>query len=250
MNVQVAMRPEAILSFRTPNGRTAQMTIREGTNDWNTLNACMTEDEYHLAGLELSGWAFDIGGYLGGVGIGLALDHKDLRVIIVEPVPDNARLIRENVARNLLDDRVTIIENAVGGPDTGSVAVWFNYRGTETLEHHAFVGNSSIAYDHGGEPEHDEVIYDQPETISSLISGRMDVPPDLIKIDCEGGEWEILTDRAVWGCPLIIGEAHSVRGHKGRDIIDLLSATHDVTIQGVPEDPKGNGTVEFMAVRR
>ena len=34
--------------FLTPRGVQVLMTIREGTNDWNTLNACMTEDEYGL----------------------------------------------------------------------------------------------------------------------------------------------------------------------------------------------------------
>src|SRR5690349_6287046 len=98
------------------------MTIRDGSNDYNTLNACMTEDEYHLADFHGSGWAVDVGGYLGGVAISLALDNPELRVLVIEPVPDNIRLIRENIERNDLTERVTLIEGAVG--DGSPVEVW------------------------------------------------------------------------------------------------------------------------------
>ena len=247
---EVPRYDELVATFRTPNGHPAEMKFRTNTNDWNTLNASMTEDEYHLRGESFEGWAFDIGGYLGSVGIGLALDNPGLRVLIVEPVPDNARLIRENIALNDLDSRVTLIENAAGGPKGEPVSVWYGYRGTDTAEHHAFVGNSSLAYDHGGELQHDEMVYDMPVTLSDLYYDEPVEAVSLVKIDCEGGEWDILTDPAVRFIDRIIGESHAVRGHKGSDIIALLADTHDVTIQGVPEDPEGAGTVEFWAVRR
>lgn len=239
---------ERVVRFRTPRGRAADMTIREGTNDWNTLQACMTEDEYGLRDWRGTGWAFDIGGYLGGVGIGLALDNPQLRVLIVEPVPDNARLIRENVARNDVGDRVTVIENAVGGRNREPVKVWFNYSGSESLLHHANVGNSSIAYDHGGEAAHDEIIYSDPESIGTLVdAAEWPDTIDLIKIDCEGGEWAIFGDRHELdgrGVKLIVGEAHAVRGHRGSDIVGLLPG-FDVALSG-----DTNGTCEFRAVLR
>ena len=195
---------ELVATFRTPNGRPAEMKFRTNTNDWNTLNASMTEDEYHLRGESFEGWAFDIGGYLGSVGIGLALDNPGLRVLIVEPVPDNARLIRENIALNDLDARVTLIENAASGGEP--VEVWYGYRGTDTAEHHAFVGNSSLAYDHGGElaPRRDDL----PARACGLGRSVRRRPAcrrlvALLKIDCEGGEWDILEGPA--------GHAHRPR---------------------------------------
>jgi FkbM family methyltransferase len=225
-------------TYRTPNGRLVTMAFRQNTNDHNTLNASMTEDEYGFRGRSVSGHAVDVGGYLGSVGIGMALDNPDLRVTIVEPVPGNAELIRRNIALNELEDRVSLIEGACSG-DRDPVTVWFGYRGNETAEHHAFVGNSTLAYDDSGELAHETVTYD-PITLADLA------PIDFLKIDCEGGEWSILPGTTV---PVIVGEAHSVRGHKGDDIIDLLP-DHEVTVTYSPADPEHTGTVEFTAVLR
>ena len=223
-------------SFTTPAGHGVTMLYRSGTNDWNTLNASLNHDEYHLPSGQ-SGSALDVGGYLGSVGIALAKDNPGLRVTIVEPVPPNADLIERNIELNGLSDRVVLVRGAVGKGGE-SVDVWYGYRGTEAAEHHAFVGNSSLAYNHGGELEH--------ETRTYTGLGLADLlPVDFLKIDCEGGEWAFLDTPAVGEVQTIVGEAHSVRGKKGGDIVALLAATHDVTLEGDAE-----GTCEFRAVRR
>jgi FkbM family methyltransferase len=222
--------------FLTPGGHPVTMTYRRDTNDWNTLNASLDGDEYHLPD-GLTGYALDVGGYLGSVGIALAKDNPGLAVTIIEPVPDNGDLIEVNIERNGLDERVVLIRGAVGNGGE-SVDVWYGYRGTETAEHHAFVGNSSLAYDHGGSLDHQTVTYR-----ALPLSGF--TPLDFLKIDCEGGEWAFLDSPAVADVAVIVGEAHCVRGHKGGDIVGLLAATHDVTIIGDPET-----TCEFRAVLR
>jgi len=229
-------------TFRSPGGHQATMHYRSGTNDWNTLNACMTEDEYALRGRTFTGSAIDIGGYLGGVGIGLALDNPGLSVIIVEPVPGNAELCRQNVIVNDLHPRVTVIEGAAGGKS--SVDVWYGFRGTESLEHHAFVGNSTLAYDDGGQAEHDTVTYSTPWTLTALVKAAP-TPVSLVKIDCEGGEWVILDSPAVAKCAEIVGEWHNVRGHTQADMLALLDKTHNVTFSGPYDGPGG-----FAAVLR
>lgn len=222
-------------AFRTPGGHLVTMTYREGTNDWNTLSASLNEDEYGLPS-GLSGHAVDIGGYLGSVGIALAADNPGLRVTIVEPVPGNAEMIAENVAQNDLGERVTLLHTAASG-DHEPVSVWYGYRGNDVAEHHRFVGNSTLAYDHGGELPHEEIVHD-PVTLADLG------PIDFLKIDCEGGEWSILDTPEASRIPVIVGEAHCVRGHKGRDIVALLPA-HEVSLSGDPETTCG-----FRAVIR
>lgn len=228
-------------SFRTPKGNAIVFRYRQETNDFNTVNACTTEDEYGLRGLALSGHVVDVGGYLGSVGITVAVDNPDARVLIVEPVPDNARLIEYNAERNGVQDRVTVRRGAVGKGGE-KVKVWFGYRGNESAEHHAFVGNSSLAYNHGGELEHDEKEY-KAISLAEIVDELGEI--DLLKIDCEGGEWAFLTGPSLGKVSRIVGEAHSVRGKQGGDIVAQLSATHDVTLTG---DPKG--TCEFSAVLR
>lgn len=233
---------EAEGPWTTPNGRPMSFAYRKETNDWNTLSASLgTNDEYGLRGMTFDGPVVDIGGYLGSVGISIAVDHPDVQVLMIEPVPYNAELIRQNIARNDVGDRVTLIEGAIGKGGE-QVEVWYGYRGTESLEHHAFVGNSSLAYDHGGEAEHDSITY-TALSLADLVT-RLG-PIDFLKIDCEGGEWAFLHGPALKKVRRIVGEAHAVRGHKGSDIVDLLSKTHDVTLTGDAE-----GTCEFAAVRR
>jgi FkbM family methyltransferase len=220
--------------FRTPGGHEARMTYRVGTNDWNTLWASLNEDEYRLP-RGLSGRAVDVGGYLGSVGIALALDNPDLAVTIIEPVPPNVDLIRENVALNGLGDRVTVIAGAVGKGGE-SVDVWYGYTGTEAAEHHGFVGNSTLAYD----ANHKMLPH---ETVTYTAIGLRDLiaeygPLEFVKVDTEGAEWAFLSgDLSV--VKTIVGEWHPVRGHTQDDLAAILVRTHDVTFTGPDEGPGG-----------
>lgn len=226
--------------FKTPHGRPAPMLYRGNTSDYNTLNACMTEDEYGFAGRRVTGVAVDIGAHLGGVTVGLALDNPDLRVIAVEAVPGNAELLRQNVAANGLTDRVTVLEAAAGG--TKPVDVWHGYRGNESAEHHAFIGNSSLAYNTGGKVEHDTTRYETPVTLTGLLEGAGRI--DLLKIDCEGCEFAVLADPATAQIPVILGEWHPVRKKAIGDVIALLDS-HTVTFVGPQAGPGG-----FVAVAK
>lgn len=233
------MYAQQVAQWQTPGGNVASFAYREDTNDWNTLSATMG-DEYELP-RGLSGTAVDVGGYLGSVGIGLALDNPDLRVVIVEPVPPNADLIAANIERNGVGDRVTLLREAVG---TGSVDVWYGYRGSESLEHHAFVGNSTLAYAYGGDAPHETATY-AALTLPAILVQYGDLA--LLKIDCEGGEWSFLASGGLERVALILGEVHPVMGHTPKDIIGLLEQTHDVTLVGPNQDA---GPCGFRAVRR
>lgn len=204
--------------WRTPGGHPATFAYRDHTNDWNTLSSTMN-DEYRVP--TLSGVAVDVGGYLGSVGIGLALDNPDLRVWIIEPVPPNQELIEQNIATNGVGDRVTLIRGAVG---KGSVDVNFGYRGNEAVEHHQFVGNSTLATDE----EHETVTY-RGITVAALL--KQTGPIDFLKIDTEGAEWAFLGTPALSAVRTIVGEWHPVGGHTGADLAALMPA-HEVTLEG------------------
>ena len=234
--------------WATPRGARLRMIRRDGTNDWNTLNASLgSNDEYGLATLNLTGWALDIGGYLGSVAIALAVDNPGLDVICVEPVPWNVDLIADNAKINGVGDRVHLISGMVGPPGVKSATVRHSYRGNEALEHHAFVGNTSLTYELPGVEEHDETevpVYSQHAL--NVLAGE---PFSFVKIDCEGGEWGWLQDDAVRDLAHIRGEWHPVpytgRGMTQGDLTDALGETHAVTFTGPVAGPGG-----FEAVRR
>lgn len=223
--------------WRTPGGHEVRSFLRAGTNDWNTQNAIFG-GEYPIPRGN-KGTAVDIGAYLGGVAMAYALDNPEARVIAIEPVPPNAELIRRNLELNGLTERVTLVEGAVSG-NHNPVSVWYGYRGTESAEHHAFVGNSTLAYDNGGMLPHEEATY-TPVTLSDLtVTGDI----EWLKIDTEGAEWEFLTG-PVERVATIVGEWHPVRGHTLADMASLLGETHVVTFSGPQTGPGG-----FVAARR
>jgi FkbM family methyltransferase len=233
----------AVHTFATPRGNPAVMHYRLATNDWNTINASMNEDEYGLAALApLRGLAVDIGAYVGSVGIGLALDNPDLKVICVEPVPENAALIRWNIEANKLENRVSVLQMAAAAPDVHTTTVRWRYRGSELADHHAFVGNTSLIEGTGTTG----VEFEEETVLCVSVMGLITRygPIQLLKIDCEGGEWSALTDPAVAEIPLIVGEVHPTSGHRPSDLFPMLPS-HGVVLLG---DHQEAGPCGFRAV--
>jgi len=234
------------VGFLTPRGIAVQLRIRDGTNDYNTANSCLNEDEYELRDLRLSGRALDVGAYIGAVAIALAMDNPDLEVLALEAVPANAELTRQNVKLNGLDDWITVIEGAACKPRQTTAQVHFGYRGSESALHHAFVGNSTLLRDTTAITDHDtvEVACRSLQSFGAL---------DFLKIDCEGCEWDFLRGPArKRGSPTsldrvkrIHGEWHPTEGHVQADMTALLAETHDVTYSGPEAGPGG-----FVAVLR
>lgn len=186
--------------------------IREGTTDWNTINACCTEDEYGLRDEPVDGaLVFDIGAHVGGVGVWLA--SRGAHVVFVEPVPDNAAQVRKHLSLNGLEGFV--VEAALGtthvnlGPEGDA---------------HEFIANI------GGVNDERRIECAQVSFADLVAEYGL---PDILKLDCEGGEWGILNSPAVQDVPLIVGEYHDDRVTGGEytaaDIARLLPR-HEVTV--------------------
>lgn len=233
-------------AWPTPKGNTYVSWWRDGTNDWNTISSCTTHDEYETRGLFLRGWALDVGGYLGSVGIPLAIDNPDLRVIIIEPVPENAKLIRDNIVLNGMQERVRVLEAVAAAPgeETGGVAYGWRAPGTPqqvNYEVHHFVGGSTLALDNPGVPHEEATV--PAYSISALLSLVDAERFSFMKIDCEGCEAKFLTD--LTGIALvdhIIGEWHPPYVDEA-GVHALLDDTHIV-------ETGGTGPGWFKAVRR
>lgn len=237
------------MPLRTPGGNQATFLMRRGTSDWNTVASATAFDEYKLAGLNLEGWAIDIGAHVGSVGIGLAIDNPGLHVVCIEPVPDNVDLIRRNAEVNGVADRVFAIQSAIGLEPGEHTKVRYGFRGNENAEHHAWIGNATLVYPDAPVEGFDEVDV-ECVNLAKLADwltwdrGRITfagTPPALVKVDCEGGEWGALHQIVALRSPHVVGEWHPVCGRSSsRELVDAFEAAgYTVEISGPDGGPGG-----------
>lgn len=223
------MEERQVCTWRTPKGSEVrfEFRFRPETTDWNTITACLNDDEYWLGGLDnLEGVALDIGSHLGTVAIALLVDHPKLRAVAVEPVPGNVELIERNAAHNNVSDRLTIVQAAAGGPEGGSTTtIAWNWRreGEPHWAGHRYIGGLCGAQSDHNIP-HDEITV-PVVSIADLCDGDV----AFCKIDCEGAEREFLDDPSVSRLQVIAGEYHPPRCAP-EDLHTLLDPTHELTV--------------------
>jgi FkbM family methyltransferase len=222
--------------FRTRNGMMVRALVRDETTDWNTVAACVNEDEYGLSERSWSGVALDIGAHIGGATLALLADNPELRVVAVEALPANAELLRENVALNGFDDRVTI-HGAAASCYSRPTLVAYGATDNESDRWHRFIGGN--VWRNGPRGEQVEV---PGVTLEQIVAEVGEIA--VMKIDCEGCEWDFLASPALASVVEIRGEGHPTAGHTLSDIRGMLEATHDVTFD------EAQTWGPFRAVRR
>lgn len=237
---------------RLPNGLV--FAARPNTSDHNSAIACAYIDEYGVGEYPVAGKPmFDFGAHIGGVGI-LAAKLGACPVVLVEPVPENAALIRESVKLNHFENSCIVVEAAAGKP--GGMEMKYGWSGEGaygalTGEVHAFVGNTGLLHS-GYTPTH--VIQVPTVTMQELVDEHG--LPFYVKMDCEGGEWALLDEPITKTIPVIIGEYHPWQGEIHDDsplfadnraeVARRLEETHDLTFDG----PDGCDAGYFRALLR
>ena len=157
----------------------------------------------------------DIGGYIGDFTL-YALSRLDAsRVIVYEPTLENFQLVQQNVALNGFEDRTTVVNAAVGLP--GELTLFVQKDTADEI--HA----SSYWYE---EHEHRTV----PSFSLEQVFETHDVDlVDLLKVDCEGGEYDILGDvpnALLDRIANVVFEYHEVDGFRPKleHVLNRLSA--------------------------
>lgn len=226
----------------TPHSREVFFHTRNDTNDAALVTGILAKDEYGLGRLpRLSGVAVDIGAHIGTVAIALALDNPGLRVIAVEAVDENVQVLRDNVAANELLDRVTVIEAAASAPGRKKVRLLWNYRSAENADQPYVKDSRFIAniFDADGSDADTHTV--DAISLDKIMEGLDSIA--LLKLDCEGCEWQFLRSPRVGDVETIIGEYHNGDGLGGLE--RLLADTHTVSFMG-----GGADIGMFWAVRR
>ena len=233
----------------SPRGTVASVHVRPDTNDAATLHSTFVapsgqvNDEYRLSAVHLrpDDWALDVGAHIGSVALALAIDNP-CRIIAIEAVPDNVRMLRLNVDAIGAADRIHVVGEAAGAEGQTTGVIRYGYRDIPGItDEHAqqvrYIGN--LFRDAHPDSESEVV----PCVSLSGILDRFGVDEvAFTKIDAEGAEWAFLASPAIARLRVIVGEWHD--GPASR-LIDLLGPTHDVEIL---EDHGGIGL--FRATRR
>jgi FkbM family methyltransferase len=149
--------------------------IRPGSGDLGIVNEAFIRNPYLGSGhLDVPDDAVvvDVGAHIGDFSLLVAQRCRQGRVIAVEPVAEHVRILGDHVRMNGLA-HITCVHGAVGGAEgMTTIAV----RGAQSRQ--------------GGEgPALEDV---RQTTLPRLMDDYQLPHIDLLKLDCEGAEWDIL----------------------------------------------------------
>jgi FkbM family methyltransferase len=156
------------------------VSIRRNTVDAATLAETYLDNSY-VRGLDLprDPVVVDIGGFIGDFALYAAKCLNARKVVVCEPSPQNWALLTRNVANNHYEDRIEMVNKAVTAGEDIMMNVDAPARGQNRV---------SAYYPSNGERRVIPGI-----SLASVVKDHGLTDIDLLKIDCEGGEYDILS---------------------------------------------------------
>ncbi|MCK9628453.1 MAG: FkbM family methyltransferase [Bacteroidales bacterium] len=182
-----------------PNGAVAKIVCREIERDYSLDFDLVPGDT-----------VVDVGAHVGIVSIYLAKKYPGVKVLALEPVPENYARLCRNVEANGVSDSITTIPMAVTGDGrdvTLSGDLSQNSGGVSIF------GSGCNAYSV------------KSTSLCGLFKAQGIDRVALLKIDCEGSEYEILTPDVLAKVDRIRGEFHRVPDHVPEDLLATVRGT-------------------------
>ncbi|HTZ58183.1 MAG TPA: FkbM family methyltransferase [Acidobacteriaceae bacterium] len=165
------------MELRTKDGLT--ITIRGTRGEAVTVAEVLLEDLYvRHTKLPPNPVVIDIGGFVGDFAVYAAKYLKASRVIVCEPYPSSWKLLLTNIFNNGYQDQITPVNKAV--TDGSSVQMNIDAPDDRQCEVSAYSGSTTGLADVPG------------ISLAQLLRDYSLDVVDLLKIDCEGGEYAII----------------------------------------------------------
>lgn len=214
------------LTFRTRSGMLINTPNRPGARV--PVYEIFADDTYRLQWflgplLQRPIQVLDIGGHVGTFACRVAQLHPLARVRAFEPSATTAAFLRRNAAQNGLGDRVQVVTAALAG--RSGVALFDDNGAGSGLNGLAATGHAT-----GTRVEVPTIGFDEAVTTAPA-------PVDVVKIDCEGGEYELVlgSSPASWmSVQRVVIEHHPVAGHSWRELRDWFAAV-GLALQDIDE---------------
>jgi FkbM family methyltransferase len=187
-----------------------RLKVRTPMDVWVVKETCLDREYERVSVPVEDGWkVLDIGAGVGDFALDTAARHPATRIHAYEPSPESFRLLQENLRLNLLAN-VIAFQEAIGA---GPTSVTLDVSQPEAVQH-TIAGGASA----GAIPV--------PAITLTQALVRLDGHCDLLKIDCEGAEYEILLTASgdtLLGVSRIVMEYHdNVRGHLHQELVTFL----------------------------
>lgn len=228
--------PRRFLSTSSLARQWLTLRLRSGTSIRCRINECMAFVEvFVLRDYDIPDFDWqsvrtivDVGANIGIATVWFAQRAKEARILAVEPSPAALPALESNLGTNLLNARVTIVALALGG----TPGVGYLMTSGSTVE--ARVTSSSLPHARTDQPV-------AVTTLEQLLSDRQLSSVDVLKLDCEGAEYDVLlsVNATLLGrIDTIVGEYHQVDGYQPSDLkLHLELCGFSVRLRPHPRDP-------------
>lgn len=168
---------------------------RPGTTDLLVLEQVFLDGEYHVEPIapESIEYIVDLGSNIGVTAIFWAQHYPNARMVLVEPDPDNFKLLQRNTAA--FQDRCVLI-NAAVSDKCGETSF---FRSEREYGHSILQGDDSVSE-----------IQVRTLTVAGILREAGFPRVDLLKMDIEGGESLVMPTIGTWPCAprYLIAELH------------------------------------------
>ena len=195
--------------IRLRNG--CRFKVRSLMDVWVIKETCLDRDYEANATSIQDGWTIlDVGAGLGDFAISVAYEHPTCEVYAYEPFPESYRLLEENIGLNATDN--VIAAPIAVGAQSGQMTLF----ATGAAVQHTTTNASGPA----------DAISVQGLSLDGVFEGNALVTCDFLKMDCEGGEFDILfnaSDTTLGKIRNIGLEYHDgVTSFSHQDLVDYL----------------------------